>query len=158
MKYQLIFHLIFVTITKGLNVQEYKMWIILYLAFIGVSEEKTESHGSQMVFRNGKWSFNGEFELLRLSTILFKIFVSELRYQWKDTITVGDGKPLDNNLLMSETYRLRFEAFFRTDQRTDWRTLFHGTDGGTFSQHRCGGRLPGIWILKSSINTSIRRA
>ena len=47
---------------------------------------------------------------------------------------------------MSTTYRLRFEAFFRQDDGTNWRTLFHGTDGGSFSQSRCGGRLPGIWI------------
>lgn len=133
------------------------MRIISYFLCLRVSLEKTESHGSQMVFKNGKWSFNGGFEMLRLPSIVFNIVVSELSYQWKDTITVGDGKPLDNNLLMSEIYRLRFEAFFRTDERKDWRTVFHGTDGGTFSQHRCGGRLPGIWILKSSINSSIRQ-
>ena len=133
------------------------MRIISYFLCLRVSLEKTESHRIQMVFKNGKWSFNGGFEMLRLPSIVFNNVVSELTYQWKDTITVGDGKPLDNNLLMSEIYRLRFEAFFRTDERKDWRTVFHGTDGGTFSQHRCGGRLPGIWILKSSINSSIRQ-
>ena len=38
------------------------MWIIPYFLFIGVSEEKTESRGSRIVFKNGKWSFNGRFE------------------------------------------------------------------------------------------------
>ena len=85
---------------------------------------------------------------------VFNTIISEISYQWKDTITVGDGKPLANDMLMLQTYRLRFEAFFRTDERKDWRTVFHGTDGGSFSQHRCGGRIPGIWILK---NSSIRR-
>ena len=61
-------------------------------------------------------------------------------------VTVGDNKPLAQGLHMSSTYRLRFEAFFRHDDGTNWRTLFHGTDGGSFTSGRCGGRLPGIWI------------
>ena len=92
-----------------------------------------------------------------MKTAFHKVFntvISDISYQWKDKITVGDGKPLANDMLMLQTYRLRLEAFFRTDKRTDWRTVFHGTDGGSFSQNRCGGRLPGIWILK---NSSIRR-
>ena len=61
-------------------------------------------------------------------------------------VTVGKNKPLAHGLQMSSTYRLRFEAFFREDHDTNWRTLFHGTDGGSFTSGRCGGRLPGIWI------------
>ena len=85
---------------------------------------------------------------------VFNTVISEISYQWKDKITVGDGKSLANNMMMLQTYRLRLEAFFRTDKRKDWKTVFHGTDGGSFNQNRCGGRLPGIWILK---NSSIRR-
>ena len=49
------------------------MWIISYFVFIGVSAEKTESHGSRVVFKNGKWSFNGGFEMLRLPTIDYSV-------------------------------------------------------------------------------------
>ena len=46
---------------------------------------------------------------------------------------------------MSKTWRLRMEVFFRLDNRVSHRTIFHGTDGGSFGHTRCGGRLPGIW-------------
>ena len=61
-------------------------------------------------------------------------------------ITVGNNKTLAHGLQMSSTYRLRFDALIHQNDYTEFRTLFHGTDGGSFTQHRCGGRLPGIWV------------
>ena len=55
---------------------------------------------------------------------------------------------------MSKTWRLRMEVFFRTDDRVSHRTIFQGTDGGSFTHTRCGGRLPSIWT--SSIAPPIR--
>ena len=46
---------------------------------------------------------------------------------------------------MSKTWRLGMEVFFRPDNRVSHRSIFQGTDGGSFSHTRCGGRLPGIW-------------
>ena len=79
-------------------------------------------------------------------TTVLKKDISEVNHSWNDVVTVEDNKPLAQGLQMSSTYQLRFEVLFREDHGTNWRTLFHGTDGGSFSQSRCGGRLPGIWI------------
>ena len=76
---------------------------------------------------------------------------SKIYHSWKDVRTVGDNKLLAENLQMAKTFRLRFEAYFRQDDNLDWRTVFHGTDGGSFGQHRCGGRLPGIWMRHGAL-------
>ena len=75
-----------------------------------------------------------------------------VKYSWPEQITPESGKLLGSDarvlaqgLPMSKTWRLRMEAFFRPDNRVSHRTIFHGTDGGSFGHTRCGGRLPGIW-------------
>ena len=77
----------------------------------------------------------------------FTLGLSDVTYSWPDKITPESGKRLPNaiGLPMSKTYRLRFEILFRPDDRSSHRTIFQGTDGGSFSSVRCGGRLPGIW-------------
>ena len=75
-----------------------------------------------------------------------------VKYIWPEQITPESGKLLGSDggvlaegLPMSKTWRLRMEVFFRPDDRVSHRTIFHGTDGGSFTHTRCGGRLPGIW-------------
>ena len=139
--------------------------ILHAMVFFWISKVQSESLGSQMVFRNGRWVFQGQFDVLifqKASTVLFpnsavslslgsnfpihKQTISEISHKWNDVVTVGNNKTLAQALKMSSTYRLRFDAFIHQNDYTEFRTLFHGTDGGSFTQHRCGGRLPGIWV------------
>ena len=122
--------------------------ILIILSIIHFND--AQSSGQRMVYHNGKWNFSGE---IREIIILKRIGTfSGVKYSWPEQITPESGKLLGSDggilaegLPMSKTWRLRLEAFFRPDNRVSHRTIFHGTDGGSFGHTRCGGRLPGIW-------------
>ena len=114
------------------------------------------------IMENGNFlvrSWKKSYHLKRSETFL------GVKYSWSEQITPESGKLLgsdggvlgkeDGGLLaeglpMSKTWRLRMEVLFRPDNRVSHRTIFQGTDGGSFSHTRCGGRLPGIWTVNAA--------
>ena len=55
---------------------------------------------------------------------------------------------------MKETYTLKFDAYIRRKVDHGEETIFHGTDGGSFTTFRCGGRLPAIFVGPPSTSSS----
>ena len=57
---------------------------------------------------------------------------------------------------MQESYNLTFDAFIRRKVDHGQETLFHGTDGGSFTTSRCGGRLPAIFVGPGTTDNNFR--
>ena len=47
--------------------------------------------------------------------------------RWPKQRTVKNGKVLVSNFLQTKTYKLSFEASFRPDSRTTWRSIIQGS-------------------------------
>ena len=129
--------------------------MLLIILFI-IHYNDAQSSGQRMVFHNGKWKFSGEIREIIIS-FENNWNVLGVKYSWPEQITPesgkllgSDGRVLAQGLPMSKTWRLQMEALFRPDNRVSHRTIFHGTDGGSFGHTRCGGRLPGIWTRNAA--------
>ena len=77
-------------------------------------------------------------------------------YKWPETITIKKAKLLADNVLMHESYKLTLDAFIRRKVDHGHETLFHGTDGGSFTTFRCGGRLPAVFVSPGTTDNNFR--
>ena len=81
-----------------------------------------------------------------------------MAFKWPEKITTEDtpDKLIAQNLPMKEIYSLKFDAYLRQVGGSGSRTLFYGTDGGTQTPNRCGGRLPMIKVQSGSSGSKFR--
>ena len=83
-----------------------------------------------------------------------------MAFQWSEEIDIEKNpkQQLAQNLPMNEIFNLKFDAFIRErgfNSQGDNLLLF-GTDGGQFTDDRCGGRLPAIFVYPGSTNSNYR--
>ena len=83
-----------------------------------------------------------------------------MAFQWPEEIDTekNPNRQLAHNLPMNEIFNLKFDAFIRDrgDKNQDNSILLFGTDGGQFTDDRCGGRLPAILVYPGSTNNNYR--